>query len=147
MYTYISRITFIDSESLPSKDVLKDFCVFSKPACELAAFSSKRLFPGLVWLLCQDWIFAKDNYFLSNCGLTVSIQNSSNPKLNGEYFQEDRFHGCRPVFHCRGMQQYLFYNSSKKQWQIYKKLSGSLGTSWHQARTGALQTNKMLLLR
>jgi len=72
----------------------------------------------------MDWIFAKDNYFLSNCGLTLSIQNSSNPKLNGEYFQEDRFHGCRPVFHCRGMQQYLFYNSSKKQWQIYKKLSG-----------------------
>ncbi len=76
---------------------------------------------------CQDWIFAKDNYFLSNCGLTLSIQNSSNPKLNGEYFQEDRFHGCRPVFHCRGKQQYLFYNSSKKQWQIYKKLSASLG--------------------
>jgi len=78
------------------------------------------------------WLFAEDTSMLGQGiakGLpsfgtfTFVVAGCSRKELNGEYVQQDKFYGRRPVFFCADNERVLFYQKQRKAWQIYWRTS------------------------
>ena len=57
----------------------------------------------------------------ANCrsgNFSFVVSGSSRPELDGEYVQQDRFYGHRPVFYCAENERMLFYQKENGAWQI-----------------------------
>jgi len=78
------------------------------------------------------WLFAEDTSMLDQGiakGLpsfgtfTFVVAGCSRKELNGEYVQQDKFYGRRPVFFCADNERVLFYQTRRKSWQIFWRTS------------------------
>lgn len=64
---------------------------------------------------------------------TFVVAGCSREELNGEYVQQEKFYGRRPVFYCAENKRVLFYQKRRQSWQIYwtpgKKASALVKTA------------------
>ena len=67
-----------------------------------------------IWMLAEDLgqqqanVSGDFSFVLSGC---------SREELNGEYVQQEKFYGHRPVFYCAENKRVLYYHKANGSWQ------------------------------
>ena len=55
---------------------------------------------------------------LSSGDFSFVLSGCSREELNGEYVQQEKFYGHRPVFYCAENKRVLYYHKANRAWQM-----------------------------